>query len=420
MKCVANYEIKSDASVSFDDRWLKFEHPTGLYQARLRNITRKDFSTPFLLTLHLTFETPSLKEAKEVADDRLADCLNVLSLVTSCTFARHRIRQIVDASSTDEMRTVLYWGDAIENEDPQPILNPGYMKSVERLLAFDAPLPVKRALRWYRLGVAAKNPDDQYAYFWFALEILAVYQDSPEEVPEPCPVCKSALFCKTCEKNPLHKPYPRQKIRSLMQAVDKTVDDQTVKMLDTARNALMHGKTLKEIKHKLPEEWEEVVTVLGKILFKAIVHQIPKDLLREKISVGSPSTYVHRTISGVITMQTTVPKDDDGEFDLSFSGISAGLVADGPPQSAIPTQMVMSKAQFETLRKLAFQQGDQKEMLHRIFLRTEKHEGLQVTWVLATEAKVITEAVNRGDQGSWQDFFREMIEGGKTGDGAAA
>ena len=197
MQCVANYEIKSDVSVGRDDTWLKIMHPKGLYKARIRNITRTDFSTPFLLTLHLTFETPSLQEAREIADERLADCLNMLAFIANSTFRRHRIRQIVDCTPGEDMRNILFWGDAIENEDPQPILNPKLMSSVERMMAFDQPPSIRRALRWYRLGIQALSPDDQFQYFWFALEILAVYQKAQAVVPDKCPHCESDLFCKT-------------------------------------------------------------------------------------------------------------------------------------------------------------------------------------------------------------------------------
>lgn len=412
MQCVANYEIKSDVSVIEDDLWLKFKHPKGLYRARIRNITRKDFSTPFLLALHLTFETPSLQEAKAIADERLADCLNILALVTASTFVRHRIRQIVDCTPGDPMRSILFWGDAIGNEDPQPILNNRFMDSVERLLAFDTPPAIRRALRWYRLGINATNPDDQYQYFWFALEILAVYQEAPEKVADKCPDCKSDLFCKTCEKYPLHKPYPKQKIRALIKAVDKEVVDSTVDLLDETRNALMHGKTLKEIEEKLPKPHEEIVDVLGRILFNALVYQFPTEV-KENVIATNPTTYVHRTLTGIATIQTIVPVDEDGEFDLSFSGTKMEMVTDGPPQSARPTRMVMTPDQHKRLGRLGYERSDQQEMCHRINQRAETHGEHVFTWVLSTETKLISEAMKRGDTGNWQDFFREMIGGGK-------
>jgi hypothetical protein len=161
MQCVANYEIRSELSVFEDGRWLKLQHPNGLFRARIRNIIRSDFSGPFLLSLHLAFDAPSLEEAKDVAEERLADCLNMLALTTGSAFVRHRIRQIVDGTPGGPMRSCLMWGDAIEHENPTPFLDDQIMASTERLLAFDAPPAVRQAMRWYRIGVNASIPDDQ-------------------------------------------------------------------------------------------------------------------------------------------------------------------------------------------------------------------------------------------------------------------
>src|SRR6267378_2799797 len=109
MEFVANYEIKSELSVVEDGRWLKFKHPQGFFRARIRNVMRKDFSMPFVLSLHLTFDSPSLADARDIADEKLAQCLNMLALTTGCSFVRHRILQIVDCAPDAKMRECLMW-----------------------------------------------------------------------------------------------------------------------------------------------------------------------------------------------------------------------------------------------------------------------------------------------------------------------
>ena len=44
-------------------------------------------------TVHLYFDAPNLDEARDIADERLADCLNMLVLTTGSRFRRHRIRR---------------------------------------------------------------------------------------------------------------------------------------------------------------------------------------------------------------------------------------------------------------------------------------------------------------------------------------
>src|SRR2546422_10743670 len=119
MLCVANYEIKAEASVVSDDLRLQIKHPKGLYRALIKNIQRPDYTTPFLLSVHLYFDALNLDEAQETAEERLVDCLNMLAFTTGAAFSRHRIRQIVDCTSDSGMRDIRFWGDAIDHEDPQ-------------------------------------------------------------------------------------------------------------------------------------------------------------------------------------------------------------------------------------------------------------------------------------------------------------
>lgn len=414
MQCVANYEIKSELSVFEDGRWLKLQHPEGLFSARIRNIVRDDFATPFLLSLHLTFDAPSLDEAADVAEERLADCLNILALATGSRFMRHRIRQIVDCTPGVQMRSCLMWADSIGHDDPTPFLDDHIVNSIDRLLTFDSPPTIRRAMRWYRLGINSSIADDQFQCFWFAIELIAISQKSSEKVPDLCPHCRSPLYCESCEKRPVHRPYEKQAIRAQIKAVDKDCDDTTLEMLEETRNSLMHGETLREIEKGLPKPREGVVDVLGRIVFKALVNQFPREIFQEDIVFGDPSTYVHRTLTGVAHVQTVVPVDADGEFDLSFTGTEMTMIADGPPQSARPFLMDMTLDQHKRLGRLSYEKGGHQEMCRRIYQRAEVSGEQVVAVVLSTDIKRILDTVKRGDSGKWQDLFREIIGDGHS------
>jgi hypothetical protein len=208
MRCVANYEIGSEVSVVADGLVLTINDPGGAFKARIQNIPRSEFTTPFLLSLHIYFEAPDLEEAKEFSEKIMANCLNMLAFTTGSGFRKHRIRQIIDAEtpSRGAMRNALMWGEKVEYEDPQPFLRKENARSIERLLEHDVPPAIRRALRWYRLGVDASSPDDQFTYFWFALEIVAEFQKPTEKVHDKCPHCQSQLYCEKCEKHPAHRP----------------------------------------------------------------------------------------------------------------------------------------------------------------------------------------------------------------------
>ncbi|HEY8084826.1 MAG TPA: methylamine utilization protein MauJ [Methylophilaceae bacterium] len=409
MLCVANYEIKSTLSLIADGQWLKFHHPKGLFSARIRNNARSDFSTPFLLSLHLKFDVQTFDMAADIAEERLADCLNILALTTGSRFERHRIRQIVDCTPNVDMRSCMMWGDSIGHEDPTPFLEEQIMNSINRLLTNDMSPAMSRAMRWYRLGINALVRDDQFQYFWFALELIAISQKSTAKVPDQCPHCKSPLYCETCKKHPLHKPYDKQAIRAMIKAVDNDCDEATLERLGDTRNALMHGATLREFEKKFTEPHEEIVDVLGRIVFKVLISQISRETFTEKMVFGNPSTYIHRTLTGVAHLQTIVPIDAEGEFDLSFSGTKVTMVSNAPPQSARPTLIGMTQVQHKRLIQLSYENGDHQEMCRRISQHSEVQGEMVAAIVLATDMGRILEATKRGDPGGWQDFFREVL-----------
>lgn len=412
MHFVANYEIGSDVSVIADDLVLMINHPGGVFKAQIKNIPRADFTTPFLLSLHIYFEAPDLEEAKETAEDLMASCLNMLAFTTGAGFRKHRIRQIVDAdtSSTKAVRDVLMWAEKVKYEDPQPFLDNANATSIERLLAHDIPPAIQRALRWYRLGIDASSPDDQFTYFWFSLEIVAEFQKPTEKVHDKCPHCQEPLYCENCETHPTHRPYAKQAIRALMKAADQECDDATVSLLDRTRNRLMHGATLREIENSLPNPHEHVVDILGRILWRALVMQFPEDLFDGTVVMGVPSTYVHYKANAVAHVQTVVPIDSEGRFDLSFKGVTVEAKPLGPPQSAAPSVIRMTHEQYDRLRKLSYQESEHQAILERVRSHIQEQDDHILALVLATDMFLIRRAVEMKQEGAWQSLFREILE----------
>lgn len=410
MEYVANYELQTELSVVADDLILNIAHPDNRYRARIQNITRQDYETPFLLSLHLYFDTPSLDDAKDIADGYLVECMNMLAFTTGSTFRLHRIRQIVDATPEPKgMHSVLMWANSTENEDPQPFLREETVATIQRLLEYEVPAAIKRAIRWYRLGINASAPDDQFTYFWFAVEIIAEHQKSSEKVPDRCPRCRSPLYCETCDDHPSHKPYAKQAIRALMKAADDQCDDETVDLLDKTRNSLMHGSTLEEIEKALPDPHEQIVDVLGRLVWKSLIHQFPKELFDGSLVMGYPSTYVHRKLHGIAHVQTVVPKDENGDFDLNFKGMKVELVT-GPPQSALPTVIQMCCENYEHLRELSYGKGEHQDILQRILERVEQQDDVVQVLMLSTDMAFIRDLLKSGAKEEWLEIFRGVLE----------
>ena len=406
MKCVAHFEIKTDISVVDDSFLLRFSHPAGRFKVRIQNVPRSDFTTPFVLSLHLYFDAPDLNNSKEIAEELLAECLNMLAFTTGFSVRRHRIRQIVDATpDVAGLRSMLMWGDAIAHEDPQPFLDEHIGSAIDRLLKFDIPPAIRKAMRWYRLGIDASAPDDQYMYFWFALEIVAEFSKKTDKVPSKCPMCKAALYCDVCKTHPVHRPYAKQAIRDLLGASDKNFTDALFDRLDKARNSLMHGGTLREFDDAAAHPSDHIVDVLGRILWNALVLQFPHEMFDGTLSMGMPSTFLHHKLNGILHIQMPVPRFADGDFDLRFHGYKAELVQSGPPQSSLPTLMVISIEQFGKLSGLRFKVSDYQEIFQRIFERSSKVGELVHAVVLATDVVRLKDAIKLGIAGDWQDVF---------------
>ncbi len=410
MRCLAHYEIQSEMSVVSDDTQIKIHHPNGDFEARIKNIVRNDYSNPFLLSLQISFEAPSLNEAKDIGAEKLSECLNMIAFVTGGGVRRYKTKQIVDCTPTAGMRDCLVWTESFGHEDPQPFLDQNIISSMERLLRFDTPPAVRRALRWYRIGIQDSAPDDQFQYFWFALEILAEHKKNSEGVSDKCPRCKSPLYCETCKMNPTHRPYPKQAIRALIQAVDRTCDEQTIKSLETARNGLMHGATLDEIENDLPTSENHIVDILGKILFRALLVQFPQEILEQGIDFGSPTTYVHWTRTGIAHIRTVVPTGEDGELDLTLqTGLKVSVTTDGEPQSGRPSIIQMTSEQHKKLELLSRQAGDHQELCRRVYQRVKIANEKILSLILSRDMARIAEMLKRRETGGCPDLFREIM-----------
>ena len=177
----------------------------------------------------------------------------------------------------------------------------------------------------------------------------------------------------------------------------------------------MHGSTLKDIEDSLPQPHEQIVDILGRLLWKALIYQFPRKMFDGKLTMGYPSTYLHRTLHWIAQMQTVVPRGADGDLDLNFKGMEAKIVPFGPPQSALSTVISMTPEQYERLGRLRFTKGDNQEMCQRIYEKAKTKDGRVHALVLSTDMTLIKDAVKRGDMGVWQDLFREIMGG--TGGG---
>lgn len=419
MKTVAKFEVLSNISVVDDDRWLNFEHPGRLQRARVRNITRVDFSTPFVLEVHVYFDAEGLDDVIETAEDMLAEFLNILALATEGRFKRHRRKVVVQVGAHDYMRDCLFSTDEMENEDPEPLLQANVSQLVCRIGQTNVGVKTKRALRWLRLGINSRVGDDQFQSFWFALELLAGSKKSTEKVHDACPQCTQPLYCEHCQTNPVHRPYPKQAIKALIQTAMPDCDDKQIDILVGARNALAHGTTLREYEasHPVPEGDPHLVDKLYGIVRNALLLEYPQDVQGILRGEGDPTSVVGMTATMVAHVQTVVQQDENGDLDLSFPGVTIEMTMRNPPQSALPAGIFVSPVQFEQLKQIADGQGPDVDFVRRLFRPVGQHpDGRIVLTVLSTDLPRLKQAVKAEETGPWQLLIRDALANCPQGD----
>lgn len=82
MRFVANFEVASEVSVVADGQVLKICDPREAFKALIRNIPRSEFTTPFLLAVHVYFDAEA---------PMCATCLSSRQAESGCR-KYHRIR----------------------------------------------------------------------------------------------------------------------------------------------------------------------------------------------------------------------------------------------------------------------------------------------------------------------------------------
>jgi hypothetical protein len=126
------------------------------------------------------------------------------------------------------------------------------------------------AMRWYRLAIQASIIEEQFSYFWFALEIASENLKGTEKVPSKCPRCQGPLFCEKCGDHPTHRRYPGEAIRQLIQRVHPEGADEIFNTLQTIRHTLMHGGRISSVISELPRDEQEAVNKLAFVTWQAI------------------------------------------------------------------------------------------------------------------------------------------------------
>lgn len=301
-----DHEIKSDFVLVKEQKQIVFHAPDTSHSIYL--VTRrgpgKHAADELHLSSHVILDDDDPLKGAERAEVYLEQFLETLAVVTSGSYRVKGRTLIVDWTPGLKERKCFHFKNFPNPHVPQYALSQNLVDTVAKYSAHSIPLDVRLAMSWWARGVAASAPHDQFQYFWYALEILAEHLKPSTKVASTCPHCHGDLHCMSCDKVPLHRPYPKQAIRMVIEKHVKPDPLLVFEKLDDARNKLLHGVDRKGIEQDLGVPWEKLSDKLGKITWLALLDTLAGQMMsvsaeagREKLALIDVSTYTHYQVN---------------------------------------------------------------------------------------------------------------------------
>lgn len=295
---LVNCEVEAHVSLADGNPVLRYSHPRGLYKVSLRNLHVEPGADRPLLSLQMTFEAPSLGEAKDIAEPHVKEFLDYLTFVTSGRFRLYRTVQVFNWEPGDAMREAIYYAGFANPDVPLAELNDIILDTVALMQRREVQPRIRRALKWFGSAVAARYLDDRFTYFWFVIEILAQVVKDVAPVPDKCPQCHGPLYCPACGVSHLHRPYPKQAIEQLFAKHVKGNWELLYEHATDARNRLLHGEEVSAIEEAIKIDFSKLLDAMGHLAWTVIVNQFVADYEGSRVRFLRPERYVdmHLTV----------------------------------------------------------------------------------------------------------------------------
>jgi hypothetical protein len=221
MRLLADFILESDLCLPKNSIPLEMRNSAQDWVLVLSNIQTPPDATSATLAARLWFDhIEPIGMARDRANERMASALNALVFATNRRFAVRELRRILDMTPGNVQRDALIFHTSPVADCMEPALTTDFTESASRFLAMHSSDDAQAvAMRWYRLGIGEANFEQQFNYFWFALEIVSQALKTTEKRYNQCPHCHGRLYCEACKTYPMHRPYPGEAIRDIVQRV---------------------------------------------------------------------------------------------------------------------------------------------------------------------------------------------------------
>jgi hypothetical protein len=270
---IAEFALDSDIKLPDDLDRLTWNNDAENFQLAIKNEKPGFAYTEKALVAEIVFQASDISEARECCQDILAKALNSLAWISLSMIRQAQLIRVVDWEPGKTMREALILAQSPKIATAIPIFNQELMDAASQIYPSQKSEKSQTALRWFRLGISGDNVEEQFTYFWFALETAAEALKSAGKVPHLCPICEEKLFCSNCDCYPEHRRFSADAIRDLITQSFSDPDEGMIafKALVKVRHALMHGRRMSSATKNLSFDDSEVTNLLAKIARNAIL-----------------------------------------------------------------------------------------------------------------------------------------------------
>lgn len=304
---LAEFQLQCEGRISAEGETII--DPRGRFRLQLMNDLSSTDSKCQILAAHLYFTANSLHESKQIAIDMVVEAINCVAFVSNSCIRFEALKRIVDWSVGPIRRPALIFmtSSTSDFENPRQIATE-LITSATKLLELDQDGPLHSILRWYRLGIQAQGVEEQFSYFWFALEIAAECVKDTEKVPHKCMSCQEPLFCQACQTIPTHRKFAKDAIQNLIKVYSPDGADEISKTLFKIRNTLQHGRRIESIESELPCKIEQAVNKLANITWNSILAVMRLEQQSLVVHcIHAPPTFVKYGLTASVKMEFSTP-----------------------------------------------------------------------------------------------------------------
>ncbi|KQW81483.1 hypothetical protein ASC89_06610 [Devosia sp. Root413D1] len=213
-------------------------------QVYITNVPRKH-GEAYFLDLRFLLDATDLEAAETVASETAEEIAHTLSFVSALSVRVERSVFLIDWEPGLKARDQYVYGH-YPIIDPRDALDNTMWATVQAVSEHEVTAAKRSALRWHTRAARAATYEDQFLYYFFAIEILAASETFAGKVVDKCPSCRGDLTCPNPDcGRPEHKPFPKQKIGLLL--TEMGVNATLIDALLDLRNLLSHGEERKQI-----------------------------------------------------------------------------------------------------------------------------------------------------------------------------